>query len=164
MGLVTTSTVTLGLGVLVYVVGDWFLKSKERHVTDLLPFIYAWLYGMLFILGVGGVAGWIADFAMWGVGWAADTAFVWGIGGRTQDVTRGSGVVLTNGGLSMFVLLSVVIWLLWRNGRVGGRSVGLGYLSGMCLGMSGTVAGAVAVPVASVVNLSGAWLSTEVMW
>lgn len=164
----TLGAVVLGLGLVILNLGTWWpglpsLKKKPRpHLVRLLPFLYGYAFGTLAILCAGGVLGWTASGVLWGGGWLGDGALVYGVGGFREDVSRASQTFLTNGGRAMILLLwFVVIVILRRNERTR-KMVMQGILAGVLLGTVRGVAGVLAIPLASTVNLAGAWLSTGV--
>jgi hypothetical protein len=88
---------------------------------------------------------------------------VWGVGGQAQDnISRGTAQVLTNGGHAVVLLLLFVLAVLWRRAR-SVTPIWQGVLAGVFMGNVAGVAGAAAVPLASTVNLLGAWMSTGVL-
>lgn len=159
MNAVSLGGLTVGLGILVWCLLQWWFREKHR-IGALLPFILAALYGMLLILSAGGLLGGSAGVALWGANGLGDLTLVWGVGGGTQDVTRGTPLPLTNGGHAVVVLLTVVLVGLWKfAGKIPNAKIGLGVLAGICLGLVGSIAGAAAVPLASGVNLLGSGLT-----
>lgn len=165
MNVVTLGGMAVGLGLLVYHVYLWWPKKINLKSLRLLaPFVFAWLYGMLLILCAGGLIGWAADVALWGSNWLGDGALVYGVGGQAGDnVTRGGGQALTNGGHLMVLLLTFLVVAMVRKRSVDTGVLWQGALSGVCLGMVKGVAGAAAVPLATAVNLAGAWASTQTL-
>lgn len=166
----TLGSVILGLGLLILNVGGaWpgykrFRKQPVQFFRDLLPFVFGYLYGTALILCAGGVLGWLANFSLWGVGWIGDGALIWGVGGRRENVTRADQVsALTNGGLAMVLILAFVVTVILRKRADDKRAISQGILSGILLGTVRGVAGVLAIPVASSLNLAGAWLSTGVV-
>jgi hypothetical protein len=102
--------------------------------------------------------------ALWGGNWLGDGALVWGVGGQSRDaVTRGTAQVLTNGGHAMVLLGLFVLAVMLKRRTVDSGHVWQGLGSGVLLGLSSGVVGVVAVPLATLANLSGMWLSTEVL-
>lgn len=158
----TTSTVSLGgvaIGVallLAFLLRWWF---QEKHKpARLIPFVLSVAYGMLLILSAGGVTGWLSGMALWGSNGVGDLSLVYGVGGSTQDVTRARQLVLTPGGHVIVLLATVTLICLWKwaGGKVPHYKIAWGTLTGICLALSGTLAGAAAVPLGSAVN----WLGT----
>ena len=157
----------LGTGLFILRVGIWWpgRKALRKDVLGQLtligPFVFAWLYGVLLIMCAGGLLGSVADIALWGGNWLGDGALVWGVGGQSeQAVTRGTAQVLTNGGHAIVLLSLFVLAVLFKRGRIDKKELTHGLASGVLLGLSGGVVGAVAVPLASAVNIAGAWLPT----
>ncbi|MEU1892757.1 hypothetical protein [Streptomyces pristinaespiralis] len=150
---------TVGLALLILNGLQWWFREKKRP-TALVPFVLALAYGMLLILSAGGLLGTLADVTLWGANGLGDLALVWGVGGGTQDVTRGAQAALTNGGHAIVLLLSVVLVGLWKfAGKIPNGKIGQGIVCGICLGLSGAIAGAAAVPLASGANILGLGLT-----
>lgn len=88
MNIVTIDGATVGLCILVHHMTTWWpgtkplRKDRAKHAAALLPFLAAWAYGVLTILGVGGLIGWVADTTLWISNWLGDIALVWGVGGQ----------------------------------------------------------------------------------
>ena len=167
MNALTLGGWVLGFGLVILRIGIWYPGWKKLRKTPipllsaLAPFLFAWCYGALLIMCAGGLLGWAADIALWGGNWLGDGALVWGVGGQSQDaVTRGTAQVLTNGGHAIVLLLAFVVAVLVKRRSVDTKELTHGLVSGVLLGLSGGVTGAVAVPLASAVNLAGAWLPT----
>lgn len=164
MQFVTIGGVTVGICVLMYYLVLWFPSFKAlrsdplRHLAHLLPFLLAWCYGALALLGVGGLVGWIADTALWISNWLGDVALVWGVGGQAGTHANGSRYLpLTQSGGGIVLILTVVmIALLKKSGHA--RDLKLGMWCGVCLAMSAGVAGFAAVPLAQSAN----WLGAQV--
>jgi hypothetical protein len=164
MNFVTYGGVTVGLLILAYHLTAWWpgLKalqsSPAHHAAALLPFLFAWSYGVLAVLGIGGLVGWAADTALWISNWLGDVALVWGIGG--QSGIRASGVTylpLTQAGGGIVLILTAVMVVLARKPRYG-SDIKRGSWCGVCLGTSAGVAGFAAAPLAVAVN----WLGNTV--
>lgn len=170
-GTVTLGGVILGVGLIILRVGVWLppLKALRSaplgHLGDLLPFVFSWCFGALLIMCAGGIVGWAADVVLWGGNWVGDGTLMLGVGGQAgENVTRrGPQQALTNGGHAVVLLLCFVVAVLLKRGRVDRGHVWQGTCSGVLLGLSGSVLGQAAVPLASVVNLAGALISTEVL-
>lgn len=132
------------------------LKSLQSRPVgfglDMLPFIRAWCIGALTVMVGSGLIGWMGHFALWGLGTVGNWALVIGVGAKGGTAPGTNSQPLNEGGLFMAFLL--VCWL-WPRGR----SQWLGFLSGICLGLSAGVAHFAAVPLASGVNIAGAWLT-----
>lgn len=161
MPIVTLGGVTVGLAVLIYHLVDWWpgLKSLRKdpagQLGQLLPFLAAWAYGVLAILTVGGLIGWIADTALWISNWLGDVALVWGVGGQTgRSAGTGTYVPLTQTGGALVLLLTVGILAAVKKSKYGPH-IKAGAWCGICLGTSAGVAGFAAVPLAQAVNWAG---------
>lgn len=155
MNLVTLGGVTVGVAILTATAIKWVFREKKQPAA-LVPFVLAFAYGMLLILSAGGLLGSAADIALWGANGLGDLSLVWGVGGGTQDVTRPTAMPLSNGGHAIVLLLTVALFALWKfAGRIPNGKLAAGILCGICLGLSGAVAGWAAVPLASGANLAG---------
>lgn len=153
--IVTLGGVVVGLALLLLTVLKWVFREKRRP-SAIVPFALALAYGMLLILSAGGILGSIADITLWGANGLGDLTLVWGVGGGTQNVTRASQMALTNGGHAIVILLTVALIGLWKfAGKVPNGKLAAGVVCGICLGLSGAIAGAAAVPLASGANLLG---------
>lgn len=164
MNYVTFGGVTIGLCVLMYQVATWWpgtkrLRSKPLpQLALLLPFVLGWAYGVLAILGVGGLIGWAADTALWISNWLGDVALVWGVGGTTgQSATGTDYLPLTQTGSGVLLILTIVMVATVKKSAYG-RPLKLGTWSGICLGTSAGIAGFAAVPLAQAAN----WLGEHV--
>ncbi|MET7900360.1 hypothetical protein ABZS86_02405 [Streptomyces sp. NPDC005355] len=164
MNIVTLGGVTVGLAILVHhLVGWWpghkpLRKDPLKHLGALLPFLIAWAYGVLAVLGVGGLVGWIADTALWISNWLGDVALVWGVGGTTgRSATGTSYLPLTQTGGAVLLLLTVAMAAAVKKSRHG-RDLKFGAWCGVCLGTSAGIAGFAAVPLAQAANWAGATL------
>jgi hypothetical protein len=171
MNTVTWGGIVLGLFLLILRIGLWWPGVKRikgdlvGNLLSVVPLVYAWLYGVLAVLCVGGLVGAIADVALWGGNWLGDLALVWGVGGNAAVIAShgGSPSALTNGGTAM-VLLFTALFVVMLNKSDSPRShLWQMAWSGILLGLSSGFAGKAAVPLASFVNLAGAWLGTEVV-
>lgn len=152
---VTLGGVTVGSCILAaYAVYWWF---REKHAgRALVPFVLAAAYGMLITLSGGGLLGWGARLALWGANGVGDKALSWGVGGTTMDVTRARELVLDPGGHVVVLIVTVVLLALWKWAKkLRSWKLAVGLLCGICLALSGTVAGAAAVPLGSSVNAMG---------
>lgn len=162
MTVVTIGGVTIGLAILIhYGVGWWpghkaLRKDPAGAASRLLPFLVAWSYGVLAILGVGGLVGWAADTALWISNWLGDAALVWGVGGKSGQSAAGSGYLpLTQTGGALVLLLTVALVAAVKKSRHG-SDIKRGAWCGICLGTSAGVAGFAAVPLAQAANWTGA--------
>jgi hypothetical protein len=155
MNTVTLGGVAIGTGILVLTGIRWWFREK-RQIAALTPFLLSAAYGMLAILTTGGILGGAAGIALWGANGLGDLSLVYGVGGTTSNVTRAHQVALAPGGYVIVFLLTLVIVGLWKwAGRIPTGKLFFGIIAGICLGLSGTVAGAAAVPLASGVNALG---------
>lgn len=153
-------TVTLG-GVAVgscilaaYIVYWWFREQHKAGAT--VPFVLAAAYGMLLTLSGGGLLGYAARTTLWGSNFVGDNALRYGVGGTTMDVTRARELVLDQGGHVVVLLVTVVLIALWKWAKkLRSWKLAVGLVCGICLALSGTVAGAAAVPLGSGVNSLG---------
>jgi hypothetical protein len=155
MNTVTLGGVAIGAGILVLAGLRWWFREK-RQIAALTPFLLSAIYGMLAILTAGGLLGGAAGIALWGANGLGDLALVYGVGGTTADVTRARQIALSPGGYVVVFLLTLVIVGLWKwAGKIPTGTLFFGIVAGSCLGLSGTIAGAAAVPLASGVNAIG---------
>ncbi|MFE1272084.1 hypothetical protein [Streptomyces sp. NPDC058758] len=157
----TLGGVTIGLALLIRHLIHWWpgLKPLQAapldHAGRLLPFLAAWCYGVLAILTVGGLIGWVADTTLWITNWLGDAALVWGVGGQAGQVTRGpSYLPLTATGGAIVLLLTVaLVAAIKKSAR--GADLKAGAWCGICLGTSAGIAGFAAVPLAQAANWAG---------
>ncbi|MEU7381534.1 hypothetical protein AB0A91_16330 [Streptomyces sp. NPDC042207] len=164
MTYVTYGGVTVGLLILAYHLTTWYPGWKAlraapvHHAATLLPFLLAWVYGVLTILGIGGLIGWAARTARWIANWLGDVALVWGVGGHTgQHAGPVTYLPLTQAGGAVVLILTVVMAALVKKSRHG-THIKWGALCGICLGTSAGIAGFAAAPLALAVN----WLGDSV--
>jgi len=158
---VTIGGVTVGICILVATLVHWWPGTKTlrhdplRHAGRLLPFLFAWAYGVLITLGVGGLIGWIAKTALWITNWLGDAALVWGVGGQAGQHTAGAAYLpLTETGGGIVLILTVGIIAGMKKSKYG-RDLKWGTWCGITLGTSAGVAGLAAVPLAQVANWLG---------
>jgi len=157
----TLGGVTIGLALLVRHVVQWWpgaaglRKDPARHAAGLLPFLAAWCYGVLAILTVGGLIGWIADTTLWITNWLGDAALVWGVGGQAGQTSRGTAYLpLTQtGGAIVLILTVALVAAVKKSSR--GSELKAGAWCGICLGTSAGIAGFAAVPLAQAANWAG---------
>ncbi|MFC9465191.1 hypothetical protein [Streptomyces coelicoflavus] len=161
MTFVTYGGVTVGLLLLAWHVADWWPGTKAlrsspaQHAAYLLPFLLAWSYGVLTVLGVGGLIGWVADTTLWISNWLGDVALVWGVGGQAgQTAGAARYLPLTQAGGGIVLILTAVMIVLSRKTRYG-VDLKRGAWCGVCLGTSAGVAGFAAAPIAVAVNWLG---------
>lgn len=150
--------VALGVAVtLIFLVRWWF--REKRHWAALVPFVLAYLYGMLAALAaLGSISA--LGIVTWASVWAANAGgylgLVWGVGGSAPDVTRAHQLALTSGGYVIVFLLTAILFALWKWApKVPNGKLGAGAFAGVSMALSGTVAGIAAVPLGSSVNLLG---------
>lgn len=155
MHYVTLGGVTVGASILVGYGVYWW--NREKHKAGrLVPFLLSIAYGMLLILSGGGLLGGAAGVALWGSNGLGDRVLRYGVGGSTQDVTRARALVLDNGGHVIVWLVTVALAALWLWApKIRNWKLALGMVCGVCLALSGTLAGAAAVPLGSGVDLAG---------
>lgn len=161
MTIVTIGGVTIGLAILIYHLVTWWPGTKvlrsnpAGHAGALLPFLAAWAYGVLTILTVGGIIGWVADTALWISNWLGDVALVWGVGGQPGQAAGQLGYLpLTQTGTALVLLLTVAVLAAVKKSRFGG-DIKAGAWCGICLGTSAGIAGFAAVPLAQAANWCG---------
>lgn len=164
MQFVTIGGVTVGICILIHhVVSTWpGLKALKKNPTayagTLAPFLIAWSYGVLAILGVGGLVGWAARTALWISNWLGDVALVWGIGGESgQQASAATYLPLTQTGGAVVLILTVALFAAVKKSKYG-SDIKRGAWCGVCLGTSAGVAGFAAAPLAIAVN----WLGDHV--
>lgn len=160
----TYGSLLVGVLCLAYELADWYpgrkplLKKPLDHAAALGPFAWNWAVGAMLVLYAGGAIGFLTDWFVWGAGWLGDAAYVWGIGGTRQDApTVAISQPLTAGGLFMGTVAVVVAVPRFNKGATGSKKRGLA--SGALMGMSAGIASVAAVPIASALNASGAWLT-----
>jgi hypothetical protein len=152
---VTLGGVTVGASILIAYATYWWHREKH-HPRAVVPFLLALVYGMLLILSGGGLLGWAAGITLWGANGIGDYSLIWGVGGTTMDVTRARQLVLQPGGHVVVVLMTVtLVSLLVFARKLRSWKVFVGVACGICLALSGTIAGAAAVPLGSGVNALG---------
>ncbi|PWI08342.1 hypothetical protein DIZ27_23170 [Streptomyces sp. NWU339] len=161
MTIVTLGGVTVGICLLVHYLVTWWPGSKALrsnpagHAGALLPFLLAWSYGVLTILGVGGLIGWAAGAALWISNWLGDVALVWGVGGAAGQSAGGAVYLpLTQTGGAIVLILTVGLVAAVKKSRYG-SDLKRGAWCGICLGTSAGVAGFAAAPIAVAVNWLG---------
>ncbi|WP_432135163.1 hypothetical protein [Streptomyces sp. bgisy154] len=161
MQYVSLGGITVGLCILGYYLTTWYpgrkalMKDPARHAAGLAPFLFAWAYGCLTILGIGGIIGWTARTALWITSWLGDVALVWGVGTSAGQHAGGTVYLpLTETGGAIVLILTVVMVALVKKSRHG-RDIKLGAWCGICLGTSAGIAGFAAVPLAQAVNWLG---------
>lgn len=162
----TLGAVLIGFAFIVWEIAVWFpgIKTLQSNpipqLGNLLPFVLSWCIGTLTVMVVGGLVGWIGDTALWGLGVFGDGLLVYGVGAQAGTAPGSTAAPLTQGGLLITAL--VLIGFLARRKRGATGSKWRGWGSGIGLGLSAGVARYAAVPLASAVNLGGAWLTAVV--
>lgn len=167
-----TQNVTLGgqfvgWGIIVYIAMRWWMTgSKRGKKTDdsgtrnfqaLLPFGFAWCYGVLAVISAGGLLGYFAHFSLWGSNQIGAAALRYGFGGHAPDNTRAHQLVLTDPGHAVVGLLTIVLVCLFKfSKKLPRRDVALGTLSGVCLGLGSSIAAFMATGLLDGTN----WLGT----
>lgn len=130
-----------------------------------MPFAVALCFGILAVLAAGPISalGLVTRLSLWGGNGIGYAYLVWGIGGNSPDVTRANAVVLTEGGYAVLAIWTAVMIgsFLWSK-KLPKRQAALGILAGILLGLSQGIAGMAAVPLASAVNVAGAWYTGTV--
>ena len=153
----TYGSMAIGWGIVARQLIDWWPGEKGvrewRNWLSLVPFLLAYCFGILVILGVGGIVGLAANSVLWGVGWVGDGALIWGVGGSRSAVGQGGQrMALTNGGLTaVLFLLFVFLGLQAKSERLR-VPLTRGALAGILTGTVAGVSAFMAVPVASAVN------------
>lgn len=164
---------TLGLIIVALTLQRWWKKGTGggkkkdggeggggRSYLALLPFILSLCYGMIAVLACSGwsALGVITRLGLWGGNGLGYAYLVWGIGGTSPTVTRANPIVLTAGGYCIFALWTALV----IGSHIWGRRLPrlqniAGTLAGIFLGMAAGIAGVMAVPLASGLNLAGSW-------
>lgn len=156
---VTLGCVVVGTIIVVMRLLYWW-KKGGRDVKALLPFVFALCYGMLAVLSntSWSVLGFLTRAGLWGGNGLGYAYLVWGIGGDSPSMNRAVPIVLTTGGMAVLAIWTAVIIgvTLWskRQTRLDNT---LGCVAGVLLGLSEGIAGVAVVPLASGVNMFGAW-------
>ncbi|MFH9769034.1 hypothetical protein ACH4N4_05210 [Streptomyces microflavus] len=163
---------TLGLIIVALTLQRWWKKGSGggkkkdggegggRSYLALLPFVLSLCYGMIAVLACSGwsALGVITRLGLWGGNGLGYAYLVWGIGGTSPAVTRANPIVLTAGGYCIFALWTALV----IGSHIWGRRLPrlqniAGTLAGIFLGMAAGIAGVMAVPLASGLNLAGSW-------
>lgn len=166
----TWGSFAVGMYFVIRAVIDWWpgMGKKGIDVKDavlsFLPFLLSYCYGVLVILGAGGLLGLIANTTVLAVGWVGDGVFVYGVGGQKEGVgiVSGERMALTQGGL-FFLLLATGVFIGVR-AKVGkksstGTAMGRGLLGGWMTGTVATISTFLAVPLASAANAAGQFMN-----
>lgn len=161
MILATLGGVTIGLAVLIRHLVDWWPGAKALqsnplgHLAALLPFLIAWCYGVLGVLALAGLVGFLFDAALWVTNWLGDVALVWGVGVPVGTVAGSAPYLpLTQTGSAVVFLLTVGIFAAMKR-SAWRRDLKRGVWCGLGLGTSAGIAGFAAVPLAQAVNWAG---------
>lgn len=155
----TLTTGGLLTGTILLIAYAMYWWHRERTASALYWFAAHASYGILAILATGSILGAAGAVALWGSNGLGDLTLVFGVGGDTHDLTRGATVAALNGGgrFAVACLTAALAGRLYfkRDGRL---KIAAGVIVGLCFGLSATIAGAAAVPLASAVNTVGvAW-------
>lgn len=159
----TLGGVLIGLVLFAWELGDWYpgIKTLQTNAIGaagaLLPFLICWCIGSLTVMVVGGLVGWVGDTALWGLNTFGDGLLVYGVGAQTGTAPGSTAAPLTQGGLVMTLIVLAVFLVRRKRGATGSKW--RGWFSGIGLGLAAGVARYAAVPLASAVNVSGAWLT-----
>lgn len=159
----TLGAVLLGLALLAWELAVWFpgvkalQTSAVNQLGGLLPFLACWCVGALTVMVAGGLVGWAGDTTLWGMNTFGDGLLVYGVGAQSGTAPGSTSAPLTEGGLFMTALILIAFLARRKRGAKGSKWRGWG--SGIGLGLSAGVARYAAVPLASAVNASGAWLT-----
>jgi hypothetical protein len=162
MTYVTFGGVTVGICILLATLVRWWPGLKplqsapQDHLGRLLPFLLSWAYGVLAILTVGGLVGWIADTALWITNWLGDAALVWGVGGESgQRSAPAAYLPLSGPGNGIVLILTVCMAVARKKSTRYATELTHGMWCGITLGTSAGVAGFAAVPLAQAANVIG---------
>lgn len=154
---VSLAGIAAATGIIIWFTMHWWIREGHKP-KKLISFLLALAYGILAVIGTAGAAsalGGVAWLALWASNLAGYAGLVWGVGGTTYDVTRASQIVLDPGGYVILFLCTVVLAALVKFSKVAKSKVIFGFIAGCGLGLSGTIAGAAAVPLASAANALG---------
>ncbi|MFG2747243.1 hypothetical protein ACGFY0_45330 [Streptomyces chartreusis] len=157
--------IAVGFAIIVAFGIRWWFKEGRTWVA-LIPFVFAFLYGMLAALSAYNsvsALGAVTWLAIWAGNLAGFAGLVWGVGGTDRNVTRAVPIVLESGGYVVLFLLTVVFvcLLLWAK-RIPKGKLLAGALAGALLALSGTIAGIAAIPLGSAVNAAGSFFTAYV--
>ncbi len=153
----TYGSMMIGFGLMAhYLIGWWpTVKGLQdwREWVGLLPFVLSYCFGILLILGVGGLVGWAVNATLWGVGWVGDGALIYGMGGSREAVgAGGQRMALSNGGLATVLFLCFVFAGLRAKSERLRYPITRGTLSGILTGTVTGISSTMAVPLASGIN------------
>jgi hypothetical protein len=154
---VSLAGIAAATGIIIWFAMHWWIKEGHKP-KKIISFCLSIAYGILAILGTAGAWSGLGAVS-WGALWVNNLAgyigLVWGVGGSNQDVTRAQQIVLTPGGYVILFLLTVVLVALFKFSKISKWKVLGGFIAGCGLGLSGSIAGAAAIPLASAVNGMG---------
>ncbi|MET9729652.1 hypothetical protein ABZZ79_02995 [Streptomyces sp. NPDC006458] len=159
---VSLGGVVTGLSLFAWDFTRWWTSHKKRFavkpLSALLPQLLCMAYGALLVLSAGGIIGGAADWSLWGTNTAGDIVLVYGLGGTTPDVTRGTHLALTPGGHAVVIIITVVIAAVCS--RRGFRWDFVRHiLSGISLGLASSIAGFIGFAVAPSVSWAGDYVT-----
>lgn len=154
----TYGSMAIGFGLMGnYLIGWWPGEKqlrKWRVWLSLLPFLLAYCFGVLLILGVGGLVGWVVNATLWGIGWVGDGALIYGMGGSRQTVGEGGQrMALNNGSLMAVLFLCFIFTALRVKSERLRMPITRGALCGVLTGTVAAVSSTLAIPIASALNL-----------
>jgi len=158
MNIVSLGGVTVGLSILGWVLTQWWASNKKKSFKAfraLVPFLLFASYGMLLILSAGGLLGGAAGVTLWGTSEIGDAALEYGVGGGTPAVTRGSNLVLSDGGHAVVIIATVCMVALWCLRRGFRWDLFFGVVCGISLGLSSGIAGAAGFVLSPAVSMAG---------
>lgn len=154
---VSLAGVASAVGIIIWFTMHWWIREGHKP-KKLVAFLLAIAFGILSVLCTAGspsLLGGTAWAALWANNLAGYAGLVWGVGGTDQDVTRATPQVLDPGGYVIVFLCAVVLAALFKFSKISKWKVVFGFIAGCGLGLSGSVAGAAAVPLASGANALG---------
>lgn len=161
MTVVTLGGCVVGICILIHHLIQWWpgrktlMKDPARQAGELAPFLIAWAYGALTILGVGGLIGWTARAALWISNWLGDVALVWGVGGSAGAHGNAPAYIpLTQAGGGIVLILTAAMLAAAKKSKWG-YAIKRGTWCGICLGTSSGIAGFAAAPLAIATNWLG---------
>jgi hypothetical protein len=163
---VSLGAITFGLIVVVWHVVRWKAKSpkgafKNRQALEnlLIPFFPLWIYGNLMILSANGILGWLAGASLWTGDMAGRKVLLYGAGADSPAMTRASGLVLTNQGLAVLVLITTGIVAYGVHKKSLRRwDLILPVMAGTCMGLSQGLCGMIGRTVGPGADTLGALL------
>lgn len=156
--IVSLGGVTVGLSILGWVLTQWWGSHKKKNLKaflQLTPFLLCSSYGMLLVLSAGGLLGAGADWTMWGTSEIGDAALKYGLGSSTPAVTRGSNLVLSEGGHAVVIVSTVCLIAAWVRRRGFRWDLACAVVCGISLGLSSGIAGLAGWVLSPVVSAAG---------